>query len=195
MHAWRCNLAVCLLAASLAGCVKAPHSGLDMLDENAVAAEDEGDEGYALAIAALENNDVERALVILNELTQQRPDSVGVWLNLGLAHFKQHDMDGAEAAADTALRLDAEVAEGLNLKGLIEYQRGNVAAARDYYQAALRQNRNYGLAHYNLALVYDVYFHDIAKALEHYRRYLALDGHSDEETMIWVEELEAVERQ
>ena len=191
----RGNPIVWLMMCALAGCGKTVQLEPEMTDPQAAATQAAGDERYDRAMAALQNNELTKAQRILTELAQLRPDSVGVWINLGLVHFKRQDLDSAQKAVDEALRLVPDVAEGLNLKGLIEYQRGHVQAARDYYQAALRQNADYGLAHYNLALVYDVYFRDIAKAVKHYRRYLALDGQGDEETMVWVGELEAVLRQ
>ena len=190
----RSNPLVWLTICVLAGCGKTIQMEPEMADPQAAATQAAGDERYDRAMAALENNELTEAQTILDELAQLRPDSVGVWINLGLVHFKRQDLDSAQKAVDEALQLAPDVAEGLNLKGLIEYQRGHIQAARDYYQAALRQNADYGLAHYNLALVYDVYFRDIAKALKHYRRYLALDGQGDEETVVWVEELEATLR-
>ena len=77
------------------------------------------------------------------------------------------------------------------MMGFIEKQKGNIVKARDYYLRAIEIKDNYALAHYNLALVYDIYIQDIPKAIGHYQKYLALIKRKDQKTAEWVEQLKA----
>ena len=60
--------------------------------------------------------------------------------------------------------------------------------AEKYYKTAISINKNFALAHYNLALLYDIYFQDIKRAYAQYLKYLSLVP-DDKETQAWADEL------
>jgi tetratricopeptide (TPR) repeat protein len=99
--------------------------------------------------------------------------------NLGILLLQNGDMEGAFHAFDQAARLNPrDPAVLVNLGGLYLVQ-GKVAAAKQLLDAALALDENNAMAHKNLGIIYAQYLKDPAKAVEHYKRYLALGGGAD----------------
>ena len=76
------------------------------------------------------------------------------------------------------------------MRGFLELTRGNFAKAAGDYRQAIALKEDYALAHYNYALVNDIYFQDMKMAVRHYKRYLELTQNQDKKTADWVLELE-----
>jgi len=72
---------------------------------------------------------------------------------------------------------------------LIAVSRGKYKEAETHYLTAIKLDNKNASAHYNLALLYDVFYQDIRSAIPHYEQYLALINQEDEDTLNWVEEL------
>ncbi len=146
---------------------------------------------YGEAITLLGNGDLDKARSMLLEFSGERPELAGPWANLGLISIKQNKLDEAEAQLTKALQKNPDLAQAHNLMGYIEKSRGNIIKARDYYIRAVELKDNYALAHYNLALIYDIYIQDINKAIDHYQKYLALIKNKDKQTAEWLDQLKA----
>jgi tetratricopeptide (TPR) repeat protein len=144
---------------------------------------------YRNAITALNNNKLDLAESILKEMLKNRKDLAGPWTNLGLVHLKKNNIPQATKALESALQLNPKQPYALNLMGVIEYNQGNVQKAAGYYEAALLNKPDYANAHYNLALLYDIFYQDIPKAVEHYQQYMELTKHQDKETEVWLQQL------
>lgn len=148
-------------------------------------------EKYGEAITLLGNGELDKAKTMLVEFTEQRPELAGPWANLGLISIKQNKLAEAESQLAKALQKNPDMPQALNLMGYIEKSRGNIIKARDYYIRAVEIKDNYALAHYNLALLYDIYIQDVNKAIEHYQKYLALIKDKDKRTAEWLDQLKA----
>lgn len=144
---------------------------------------------YRNAITALNNNKLDLAESILKEMLKNRKDLAGPWTNLGLVYLKKNDTTQATKALEQALQLNPKQPYALNLMGLIEYNQGNVQKAAEYYEAALLNKPDYANAHYNLALLYDIFYQDIPQAVAHYQQYMELTKHQDKETEVWLQQL------
>ncbi|VAW87339.1 hypothetical protein MNBD_GAMMA18-278 [hydrothermal vent metagenome] len=144
---------------------------------------------YQSALTELSNGDYETAKKSLQKIIDIDADLAGPWANLALIHIKQQNYQEAEKKVKIALEKNPEMAQALNITGFIEYQKGNINTAKHYYQKAITNKPDYALAHYNLALLYDLYLQDIAKAVIHYQHYLNLSDHQDKKTRVWVKEL------
>jgi GT2 family glycosyltransferase/2-polyprenyl-3-methyl-5-hydroxy-6-metoxy-1,4-benzoquinol methylase/Flp pilus assembly protein TadD len=59
----------------------------------------------------------------------------------------------AEEYASRVLSLDAEYAMALNLKGILEYRKGNKHAAEDFFQKAIASDPSYGESYTNLGVL------------------------------------------
>jgi tetratricopeptide (TPR) repeat protein len=145
---------------------------------------------YRQAITALNAGDLNEAESLLKAFHQQKPEFAGPLANLGLVYYKQGNRELATETLNRALEKNSQQAQALNLLGQIAYDDGQATIAEDYYKRALAIREDYANAHYNLALVYDIYFQDIASAVAHYRRYMELTNFSDQDTANWLEQLE-----
>ena len=189
------NMLLVLLVASIAACTPAVHSDrtstppTSSTQESAAIITDSERNDYRNAITALNNNKLDLAENILKEMLKNRKDLAGPWANLGLVYLKKNDIPNATKAFEQALQINPKQAYALNLMGLIEYNNGNLLKATEHYQAALLNKPDYANAHYNLALLYDIFYQDIPKAVEHYRQYMELTKHQDKETALWLEQL------
>lgn len=144
---------------------------------------------YLQAIQLIDKQDYESAEKILAKLSRRNTAVAGVWANLAIAHYLQNDADSAETAAKRAYELNDNDAEILNLLGLLAVKRGDFKSAEAHYKKAIELESEFANAHYNLALLFDIYYQDIALAYQHYNRYLSLTGGQDKETADWVEQL------
>jgi len=144
---------------------------------------------YQDALTELNNNNFKTAEKYFLEVTKTHPDLAGPWANLALIYIKQEHYEKAENYIQKSLEKNPEMAQALNMAGFIEERNGNINKAKNYYEKAIEKKPDYTLAHYNLALLYDVYLQDIVEAIKHYQQYLSLLDSEDEKTENWVEEL------
>lgn len=146
---------------------------------------------YALAMADIKTNKLNQARDLLTKLTDKHPELAGPWANLALVDIKAKDLTKAKQHVNKALKRDPAMPQAYNLLGYIDKQQGHINQAISDYQQAIAKKPDYALAHYNLALLYDVYLQDVPKAVQHYKRYLALSKTPDKRTAAWVKELES----
>lgn len=144
---------------------------------------------YRNAITELNNNNLDTAKENFLKIIKIQPNLAGPWANLALINIKQERYKEAEKNIQTALEKNPEMSQALNIAGYIEKQKGNIIAAKKFYEQAIAKKPDYALAHYNLALLYDIYLQNIKKAVEHYQRYLSLLDHEDKKVKNWVNEL------
>lgn len=146
---------------------------------------------YRDAIVALNNNELEKAEALFKQMTHIDQDMAGPWANLALIKLKQEDYTAAKQYVGTALSKNPNMAQALNLSGTIELKQGKIKQAQKSFEEALRHKPNYALAHYNLALLNDIYLQDISVAVKHYKLYLTHTSKKDKQTQDWLESLEA----
>lgn len=146
---------------------------------------------YRQAITALSNSDTGAAESIFTQLTNNRPEIAGPWANLALIQYNDNNIDKASEYLQKALELSPKMAQALNLKAQLEVRNGNIKEAEQLYIQAIDSDDNYANAHYNIALLYDIYLQDIQKAIKHYKRYLELTDNKDTATIEWLQHLEA----
>lgn len=145
---------------------------------------------YALAMADIKVGKLDKASALLKELTEKHPDLAGPWANLALIDVKQNNLSKASTDLQKAIKRDPAMPQAYNLKGYIDKQQGKITQAIKDYQQAIAKKPDYALAHYNLALLYDVYLQDVPKAVDNYKRYLTLTNYQDKRTAEWVKELQ-----
>jgi tetratricopeptide (TPR) repeat protein len=148
---------------------------------------------YKQAIYYISNNDMDKAQTILLEFTQQRPELAGPWTNLGLIKLKQNDFDTAEKFISIALEKNPELAQALNLMATIRIHQGKIKVAEQLYKKSIALKPSYSLAHYNLALLYDIYLQNIPEAIVHYTAYLELSKENDSATRDWLKQLKSTQ--
>lgn len=179
---------------AIAGCASAPgHDSLDStspIDSSTVALAEKELALFQQGITSLNNVQLERAESDFKELSRSRPGLAGPWINLALIDVKKKNFDDAERNVAKALERNPRMPQAFNILGFVEVSRGNMNKAVEHYRKAISLKTDYAIAYYNMALLHDIYLHDIATAVQHYKRYLELTNHQDKKTSEWVTELE-----
>ena len=189
-NSMRTLAAAFLTAVLLAGCASAPPSSTGIAQSTSKSALNEKNRGdYARALRELEEQNYKQASNSLARVMADNPGFVEGWGNLALAQLRTGEIQSAKQSINNALRLDQQSAILHNLSGLIAAEDGSYKNAEQAYARALRLNPNLANAHYNLGLLNDIYYQNIAKAIQHYERYLALINNADPDTEAWVQEL------
>lgn len=155
-----------------------PSAGLSALDQSK----------YNKAIEQIDNSDFKKALKILQKLDKKYQSHVGVKINLATSYLALGRIDNAAAVAKVALELNNTLAEIHNLLGLIAVEQNHYRKAETEYLLAVTLDKDLANAHYNAALLYDIYFQDIPKAYRFYANYLALVP-NDQAVKDWLEQL------
>lgn len=189
-----------LLAALLAACQSGPEQASGPLPEAESAPllapaatpgpEDINQQVYAGAIVSLKKGNTETALKLLQQVSGDAPDKPRVFTNLGLAYFKLQRLELAAQAFQEAVRRDDDDAVAHNHLGILQRRRGEFEAARESYQRAIDIDSNYAPAYLNLGILFDIYFQDLAKALQHYHKYQALISDENSQVAGWITDIE-----
>jgi Tfp pilus assembly protein PilF len=147
-------------------------------------------EMYQQGLDALAINDYSNARKIFQQFIKDNPDLSGAYINLALIDYKQERYDQALKLIEIALSINPEKAEAFHLRAQLYLQQGKIKLARNDYEMAIKLKPDYTNAHYNLALLYDIYLQEIALAIEHYNIYLSLTTEKDTATREWVNHLQ-----
>ncbi len=145
---------------------------------------------YQMATESINKGEYKQAQKILKKLKKDAPNHPGVLVNLATLAYKQGEFEQAQKLVDNALSLDPKLAYAHNIYGLLATKKGAISQAEKSYQLAIKYDDKYANAYYNLALIFDTYYQDIATAVKYYKAYLVLSGFTDKDTKRWVEQLE-----
>lgn len=137
----------------------------------------------------LTTKNFDNAKSLLLSLARKHKANHSVQANLALAFYELGEYQEAFKHAFIASSLAPKNPQIHNLKGLIAVKIQKFKDAEKHYQEALNIESKYALAHYNLAVLCDVYFQDIPRAYKHYNEYLTLVNQSDQDVKDWVEQL------
>jgi len=196
----RLVLPICI-ALSISACAqKTPRPEESTQPESTVSSQPESEttvetaasqQKFEQGIAALALQNFPQARRIFGELVRENPELSGAYANLALIDFKQEKYERAKQLVDKAITLNPRQAQAYHLRAQIELHNGEIQKSRADYEQAIVLDPQYLNAHYNLALLYDIYLQDIALAIEHYTIYLSLLGKEDERTREWINHLKA----
>ena len=145
---------------------------------------------FERALAMMKENRQEEAYALFDAIQVQAPTLTGPVLNQALIRLAQK-----KPAEAVELLKKAQVANDKNpyvwnLSGFAEKQLGHFKAAREAYEKALALSPNYGKAHFNLAVLSDLYLPDLPNALKHYEAYQALQAQPDATVAKWIVDLQ-----
>lgn len=145
---------------------------------------------YEQALKKMRDGDLEAALLLFQELSAEFPTLSGPVVNQAIILRKQNKLEQAKAVLQKALLNKAQNPYLMNEMGLVYRQLGKFEAAKQAYLSAIRIEPNYDKAHYNLAVLADLYLHDPVLALEEFKIYQSLQTEPDKKVAGWLKEIE-----
>ena len=189
------NLGACaLVALLLAGCVQ-PTKKVVAVPQLAKQEIDLGPESpkakeqYKMGLDAMREENYEQALAVFKQFSTTFPKVAGPHVNLGIIFLRQEKFEDAEAAFGQALQLNAQHAVAHNLLGVAYREQGKFAEADKSYQKSIALDPKYDRPLLNLGILNDLYLQDLAKALDYYKRYQALQDEPDKRVEGWIVDL------
>lgn len=134
-------------------------------------------ERFAVAVDQLAAGDEATAAGAFRTLAAEYPAYAGPIVNLALIHARRGDDARALAYLGAAATRCERCGVVWNELGVIRRREGRFGEAELAYRRAIELEPGYGLAVYNLAVLYDLYLQRPELALDLYRQYL--DGTPD----------------
>ena len=161
--------------------------------ERPVVVLERSDEAIQTAIGLLKNNNFRQAEVNFEEILKVRPDLAEGHFNLGIAKLKLRKFSEAIAQFEAGLKLKPNDIEALVLLAVGQRSSGKFSDAEATYQQLLIVSPGNPAIHFNLAVLYELYMFRYDLALEHYRKYQALQKAPDTKIAGWITALERME--
>lgn len=143
---------------------------------------------FSKAVDALESGEPERAIELLEGVTEGAPHAVAPWVDLGIAYGMVERHEDAQRSLSRAVELAPKHPVALNELGMALRRQGHFDEARERYEAALRVSPEFHHARRNLAILCDLYLSDLECALSHYEIY-AEAVPEDEKVAMWIVDL------
>lgn len=144
---------------------------------------------FEQAVAFMQAGQDKEATALFATIAKLDPKLASPHTNLGILFYREGKLHEAEAAFKEALRLDGKDCVAANYLGMLYRAQGRFADAEAAYEQALAANPDYGYAHLNLAILYDIYLDNLPKALDHYQQYQRISGDSGQQLAGWLADL------
>ena len=144
---------------------------------------------FGHGIEAMSAEDYLLAIEIFNKVAKKEPRASGPWVNIAIAYRKLDQIDKADEAIETAVRLNPKNPYALNQAGIIKREKGAFEEAQNMYKSALAEYPNYSNAHLNLAILCDLYLQRIVCAKSHYQAYQEIEKNDDKQVIAWMSDL------
>ncbi len=182
----RTALPVLLLTLGLAGCAAPGQRPVVEAPEISEAARHE----FAAALADMQAGQLASAERRLRGLQERQPALPGPQVNLAIVLRERGRVEDARALLEAVIRNHPEFAPAQHQLGLMLREEGHFEAADAAYASALEADPDYALAHFNRAVLNDLYLARPAVALLHFERYQDLAGADPEgDVARWIVEL------
>lgn len=140
------------------------------------------------ALELLEQDENERGIALLEEVTAAAPHATTAHIDLGIAYARVDRLKDAEASLKKALELNPRHPVAWNELGIVHRRSGRFPEARAAYEKVLELHPDFHFARRNLAILCDVYLSDLGCAIEHYEIYTQAVP-EDEKAAMWVADL------
>lgn len=144
---------------------------------------------FQKGIAALEAENLHEAEANFKQLIEIKPGFSGAYTNLAIVYQKRKEFSKALSLANQAIETNNNQPYAYNLRGQLRIEKGKIHDALNDFKKAVALKFEYPSAHYNLALVYDIYLQDIQKAIDHYETYQTLLDTPDKKVTEWINHL------
>lgn len=145
---------------------------------------------FDLALVEMKKGNLDTALSQFRQLAQTYPALAGPVINQAIILHKKGQLAAAHKLLQDGLLNHGRNPYYLNQLGIYSREMGQFKKAQASYESALRIDGNYAKAHYNLAVLADLYLHDPALALREFQTYQSLLPEPDKKVAGWIKELE-----
>jgi len=147
-------------------------------------------EPFERALLEMKKGNLDGALSQFRQLSSQYPALAGPVVNQAIILRKKGQLDAAHKLLQDGLMTHGRNPYYLNQLGIYSREMGQFKKAQASYESAIRIDENYAKAHYNLAVLADLYLHDPALALREFQTYQKLLPAPDEKVAGWIKEIE-----
>lgn len=144
---------------------------------------------YAQAMTALKAGNDDQALVLLRDISNRYPNLSGPLLNQAILLRKKGRLTEAEDLLKKSMTSQTQNPRVMNELGVVSRELGNFKQAKAAYESAIRLAPGYDRAHYNLAVLADLYLNDTALAIKEFEMYQSLQETRDKKVDGWLKEL------
>ncbi len=166
----------------MSGCETVPTTG--QLPPESAAIPDVDENNFERAIWSAQSGDLDQAIVLLNDITQKNPDLAIVYRHLGVLHIRQNDFSAAEQALMKSVKLYGHDPIAYNHLGIAKRGLGKFTRAREAYNKAIELKPDYADAILNLGILYDLYLHQLDRALIYYTQFLSVVAPKDKQALL-----------
>ncbi|NNM52715.1 MAG: tetratricopeptide repeat protein [Pseudomonadales bacterium] len=146
-------------------------------------------DAYDKALDLMRNKKYNQALQRMENLAAHNPLYSGPLVNQGLIYLQMGNYTNAEKALEAAVQVNNLNPYAWNALGTALRCQGKFDASRKAYEHALSLDDQYARAHFNLAVLAELYLQDLPLALAHYQRYQELQLTPDPAVAHWIIDL------
>jgi len=139
---------------------------------------------FIQATQLLQQGQFQAATLQLEQLWSVLPEASGIGYNLALSQWQQGESALAQHTLTELTQRNANYAAAHNLAGVLARQQGQFRQAERHFKHAIAADANYGIAHKNLAILYELYLAELLPAHYHYQQYYQLT--QDQQAKIWL---------
>ncbi len=149
----------------------------EVLDKPVLTPEQQA--AWDAALGLMTQGQHEAARQAFEHLLLAQPRLAGARVNLAILDELKGDLAAAEANYQKALELNPANHIALMHLGLLHQQQGRFKEAEVAFLKAQAVNGEFPAVQYNLAVLYELYLQDYARAVKHYQRYVELGAGED----------------
>lgn len=145
---------------------------------------------YNRALSELRKGNLDGAQARFKDLSVQYPALSGPIVNQAIILRKKGKTQEAYDLLQKSILQHGKNPRLLNELGVLSRQLGKFKQAQVSYESAIRIDEQYAVAHYNLAVLADLYLHDPVLAMQEFEIYQTLIPEPDKKVAGWIVELQ-----
>ena len=145
---------------------------------------------YFRALQYLRQNDLQRARIAFQSLSNRYPALSGPQVNLGLIELRARNWDQAIVYLRQAIETNPANPYAHNALGAALRLHGDFTGAEQHYREAINLDPRYARAWFNRGVLAELYQQDLQAALAYFRTYQSLQRQPDPTVANWIADLE-----